>query len=237
MQFTTQRKYELESFISDWHWNQESHAFAQELGAFLFGFMDYLVQSGASERSYRTHSGNVWCIGYLTSEYGCYKKFSPDIFKWPPFHDIEYKRKVRDTANALKSYSATCNKLSKYATGRLYETLEPVEFDLLDQIQDFTIGLQFLRPSSLGPKKENALNLVQEVQIMRKSCFHILDEVKDREFLLKSMDICMENLDKIALKLESPHSEDHYHTLKIIEYLLADVRELKGLVLKRRMTV
>ena len=33
---------ELEDFIQDWHWDEKSHKFAQELGTYLFQFIDHL---------------------------------------------------------------------------------------------------------------------------------------------------------------------------------------------------
>lgn len=88
--------------------------FAFEAGVFLFGYMDYLAESGLSEATIKKHKSNVWCIGILTCQYGYCDVFTPDIFTSPPFFDMEFKRKMSDTPNALRSYEGTCNKLAKY---------------------------------------------------------------------------------------------------------------------------
>ena len=38
------RKYEIENYIGDWHWNAQSHTLAFEMGTFLYSFMDYLQE-------------------------------------------------------------------------------------------------------------------------------------------------------------------------------------------------
>ena len=63
---------ELEEFVQDWFWDEQSHEFARQVGAFLFQFMDYLETTGLSRRTLRKHSSNCWCIGSLECSYGSY---------------------------------------------------------------------------------------------------------------------------------------------------------------------
>lgn len=43
---------ELERFISDWYWDEESHEYAQKLGEFLFDFIDSLRAKNMKEKTY-----------------------------------------------------------------------------------------------------------------------------------------------------------------------------------------
>ena len=106
---------ELEEFIQDWHWNKKSHGFARETAAFLFEFIDSLVDTGLSQRTIAKHIDNCWSIGILECLYGYHDTFSPDIFlDEEPSHLYEFKRRYSDSKYAIASYRATCRKLAKY---------------------------------------------------------------------------------------------------------------------------
>jgi hypothetical protein len=108
------QKYQIEDWIQGWHWDEKSHALAFEMGTFLVGFTDSLAEAGLSDKTVAKHKDNAWFIGNFTCHYGYHEEFTPAIFKYPPFHEIEFKRKVSDSDYAIKSYEATCNKLAKY---------------------------------------------------------------------------------------------------------------------------
>ena len=84
---------ELENFIADWHWDKASHEFAREMGTFLFQFIEELYESNLTKRTMDNHINNCWLIGSLTSSYGYYDKFSPEIFLGNPSYLYELKRK------------------------------------------------------------------------------------------------------------------------------------------------
>lgn len=111
-----ERKKNIENFIEDWHWDAKSHQFAFELCAYLFDFVDYLKEKGnLKEKTIRKHQSNCWSIGILISRYGYHEKFTPQILAYPPYHDIEFRRKMGDSKYQISSYESTCNKLEKYA--------------------------------------------------------------------------------------------------------------------------
>ena len=105
---------ELEEFIQDWYWDEQSHEFARQVGTLLFQFMDYLETTGLSERTIRKHIDNCWGIGWLECGYGYHDTFSPEIFLGGPSFTIEFKRKLSDSKYAVASYKATWRKLARY---------------------------------------------------------------------------------------------------------------------------
>jgi hypothetical protein len=105
---------ELEDYIQDWHWDDASHEFARQMGAFLFQFLDHLEASGLSRQTMSKHESNCWCIGRLESSYGYHDIFVPDIFLGGPSYLTEFKRKVSDSHYAVNSYQATWRKLERY---------------------------------------------------------------------------------------------------------------------------
>ena len=105
---------ELEEYIENWHWDELSHEFARQAGAFLFQFMDYLGTTGLSKRTMRKHEDNCWAIGILECQYGYHDTFSPEIFLGGPSFLYEFKRKFSDSKYAVASYEATWRKLARY---------------------------------------------------------------------------------------------------------------------------
>lgn len=105
---------ELEEYIQDWHWDEASHEFARQMGAFLFQFLDHLEASGLSRKTMRKHESNCWCIGWLECSYGYHKTFTPAIFLGGPSFLSEFKRKVSDSRYVVNSYQATWRKLERY---------------------------------------------------------------------------------------------------------------------------
>jgi len=105
---------ELEEYIEGWYWDEPSHEFARQVGAFLFQFMDYLETTGLSERTIHKHERNCWFIGKLECDYGYHDTFSPEIFLGEPSYLTEFRRKVSDSRYAVDSYKATWRKLARY---------------------------------------------------------------------------------------------------------------------------
>ena len=111
---------EIEKMIQDWYWDEESHAFARQVGALLIEFLDYLEWTGLSEQSLRKYERNCWLIGKFTCDYGGFKTYTPAIFQGGPFYLSEFRRKVSSSANALSSYQATWRKLERYLREQNY---------------------------------------------------------------------------------------------------------------------
>ncbi|MEA3338813.1 MAG: hypothetical protein U9R15_02500 [Chloroflexota bacterium] len=109
---------ELEEYIEDWYWDEQSHEFARQVGALLFEFMDYLETTGLSEQTIHKHEGNCWTIGWLECQYGYQDAFSPEIFSGEPSFLYEFKRKFSDSKYAIASYKATWRKLARYIRAR-----------------------------------------------------------------------------------------------------------------------
>lgn len=105
---------ELEEWIQDWYFDESSHEFAREMGAFLFEFLDYLETTGLSRRTLDKHASNCWLIGKFECDYGYHDTFSPEIFVGEPSFLYEFRRKVSDSKYAIASYQATWRKLAKY---------------------------------------------------------------------------------------------------------------------------
>jgi len=111
-------KEEIDSYISDWHWDEESHKFSLEFAQYISDFLDDLEKNGASERTYKKHKWNCQLVGSFMCQYGYHDKFSPNVFKYPPYHDIEFRRKVSTSKYSMDSYKSTCKALEKYALKR-----------------------------------------------------------------------------------------------------------------------
>jgi hypothetical protein len=105
---------EIEEMIGDWYWDDESHAFARQVGSLLIEFLNYLEWTGLSEQTLRKHEQNCWLIGKFTCDYGGFKTYTPAIFRGGPFYLSEFRRKVSSSANALNSYQTTWRKLERY---------------------------------------------------------------------------------------------------------------------------
>lgn len=116
----TQEDDELEEFIEDWYWDEASHEFARQLGAFLFGFLDELHTTGLSERTWQKHVDNCWLIGKFVCDYGYHDTFSPAIFAGEPSYLYEFRRKVSSSKSAVDSYKATWRKLARYVQSQGY---------------------------------------------------------------------------------------------------------------------
>lgn len=52
-------KKEIEEYVDDWHWDEDSKKYAFEMGKFLFAFIDYLDDQDLSERTKRNHRDKV----------------------------------------------------------------------------------------------------------------------------------------------------------------------------------
>jgi hypothetical protein len=113
---TKEEEKELEDFIADWYYDEQSHRFAHDLGRYLFQFIDYLYEQKLTDKTVSKHIDNCWAIGYLECGYGYRDVFSPGkvFYSTEADYNYEYKRKFSDSKYALTSYRATWKKLYKY---------------------------------------------------------------------------------------------------------------------------
>jgi len=113
---TKEEDKELENFIEDWFYGERAHRFAQDLGRYLFHFIDYLYEQGLTNKTVGKHIDNCWAIGYLECGYGYRKVFFPGKVFYSPEagYKYEYKRKFSDSKYAISSYKATWKKLYNY---------------------------------------------------------------------------------------------------------------------------
>ena len=105
---------EIERMIEQWFWDEPSHAFARQVGAFLLDFLSDLAMTGVSRQTLRKHEQNCWLIGKFTCDYSGSNAFTPAIFQGGPRYLNEFRRKVSSSAAALTSYQATWRKLDRY---------------------------------------------------------------------------------------------------------------------------
>ena len=75
---------EIEEMIEDWYRDEESHAFARQIGALLIEFLNYLEWTGLAEPSLRKHEQNCWLIGKFTCDHGGFKTYTPAVFLGEP---------------------------------------------------------------------------------------------------------------------------------------------------------
>ena len=104
----------LEAFIKDWYWDEATHNYARQMGAFLFEFLDDLDFYGLTEKTIFKHEGNCWSIGMLETRFGKHATFTPDVFLGGPKFIEEYKLKISDSKSSISSYQTTWRKLEKY---------------------------------------------------------------------------------------------------------------------------
>ena len=118
---TDEEEDELERFIAEWHWNDQSYRYARDLGKYVFEFIDELYDRGLSKKTVLKHCDNCWAIGYLECHYGYAtdRGFNPARVFCSDEADNEYEfgRKFSDTNYALTSYRATWRKIYKYTKG------------------------------------------------------------------------------------------------------------------------
>ena len=221
------RKYEIENYIGDWHWNEQSHALAFEMGTFLYSFMDYLQESNLAAATIQKHVNNTWCIVYLTCHYGYYDTFSPDIFSSPPFYEIEFKRKISDTPYALRSYISSCNKLAKYVREKGWETLPEYDFEMPDDMEDLYIGLELLETRALRGGKKEVISFQGTIDTLRENFVRNLRDVNSREEFIERMQCCYDTLQTLTHRLEAMDTSGNYFRTKIRSSLLEDVVEMQ----------
>jgi hypothetical protein len=105
---------EIERMIEQWFWDEPSHAFARQVGAFLLDFLNDLEMTGVSRQTLRKYEQNCWLIGKFTCDYGGFKVFTPAIFQGGPRYLNEFRRKAGSSAGALTAYQATWRRLDRY---------------------------------------------------------------------------------------------------------------------------
>jgi hypothetical protein len=112
---------EIEEYVDDWHWDEQSEKYAFEMGKFLFSFMDYLGGEALSARTKKNHRDNIYLIGMFEAGYGYNEEFYPENLEDGPSYLYEFERKVSDSKYALQSYESTWRKLDKYIKSGDYE--------------------------------------------------------------------------------------------------------------------
>jgi len=129
--FGKELRIEIEDYVDDWQWDEESKKYAFDMGKFLYSFMDYLDDQNLSERTKRSHRDNIGLIGMFESGYGYNDEFHPENLEDGPSYCYEFKRKVSDSKYAIQSYESTWRKLDKYIkSGKHEKYLEEVESKL-----------------------------------------------------------------------------------------------------------
>jgi hypothetical protein len=122
---TTQQ---IEQYISDLHYNEQTKIFAFEVGKFLFAFIGYINSTDFAEKTKREHIRNVKLIGHFECGYGYTEEFEPSIFEYGPHYVYEYERKVSSSKFAMQSYAGTWRKLDKFIkSGEYVEWTKKVE--------------------------------------------------------------------------------------------------------------
>ena len=130
-------KEEIENYVSDWYWDDESKANCFEIGKFLFGFIAYLESQNMSERTLKNHKENAYLIGRFEAGYGFNDNFSPEDLTDGPEYVYEFERKVSDSKYAIKLYESTWRKLDKYIkTGAYEEYTELINTQLKAESQE-----------------------------------------------------------------------------------------------------
>jgi hypothetical protein len=124
-------KKEIEEYVANWHWDNQSKQYAFDLGKFLFSFIEYLNDSNLSERVKKSHKNNLQLIGSLQASYGYVDEFNYEDLTNGPHYNYEFKRKVSDSEYAIKSYESTWRKLDKFIKSGDFKTyLSKIEEEL-----------------------------------------------------------------------------------------------------------
>lgn len=116
-------KKEIEDFIEDWYFDDDSYQHVFDCGAFILGFTRYLDTLNKSERSLNKHRENVYLIGHFYCNYNeeLEKPFvCEDLEGGFFFSSFHFERKVSNSESAINGYSATWNLLDKYITSKTY---------------------------------------------------------------------------------------------------------------------
>jgi hypothetical protein len=114
-------KTEIEEYVLDWHWDEESKEYAFEMGKFLFSFMDYLEDQNLASKTKKNHKDNVYLIGMFELSDGCNGEFDVEDLEDGPYSTYDFERKVSDSKYAIKSYESTWRKLDKYIKSNEWE--------------------------------------------------------------------------------------------------------------------
>jgi len=114
-------KKEIEEYVSDWHWDDDSQKYAFELGVFLYSFINYLEDQKLSRRTKDKHIDNIYWIGSFEVGYGYNDEFFPENLEDGPAYEYEFERKISDSVHAMKSYESTWRKLDQYIKSGVYE--------------------------------------------------------------------------------------------------------------------
>ena len=121
IQIVDRLKKEIEEYVVDWHWDNESKKYAFDLGKFLFSFIEYIDDSNLSERVKKVHKDNIYLIGMFEAGYGYSDEFHYEDLTNGPFYIYEFEHKISDSKYAVQSYESTWKKLDKFIKSGAYE--------------------------------------------------------------------------------------------------------------------
>jgi hypothetical protein len=126
---------EIEEYVSDWHWDENSAKYAFEMGTFLYSFMDYVESKNLSARTKKSHRENVYLIGMFETSYSDgYDEFYPENLEDGPNYTDEFERKISDSSHAVRSYESSWRKLDAYIKSGAYKAyLSKVEEKLASE--------------------------------------------------------------------------------------------------------
>jgi len=111
---------EIEEMITDWYWDEESHAFAHQIGALLLDFLNYVEATRVTKQSLRKYETGCWLIGKLTCKCRGDKPFTPDMFLGGPHYLDELRQEVGNSSSIVSAYQTTWRKLERFLRTQNY---------------------------------------------------------------------------------------------------------------------
>ena len=105
---------DLETFIRPWYWDDGSHAFAREAGAFVLQFVRHLQAAGLSDEALQKHQDNAWLVGAFLCQYDYRETFSPAAFLNKPLFIDDFRFRMKDFPTEVASYEDTYRRLERY---------------------------------------------------------------------------------------------------------------------------
>jgi hypothetical protein len=105
---------DLEVFIQRWYWDEASHEFAREAGAFLFQFMNHLRAAGLSKEALQKQRDNVWLIGAFLCRSVADQPFSPEAFLDKSLLIDDFRLQLQDFPTEVAAYEETYRRLERY---------------------------------------------------------------------------------------------------------------------------
>ena len=111
---------DLETLIHDWYWDETSHQFAREAGAYLLQFIQHFRAAGATESKIQENLDNVWLIGAWLCQNEQQETFSPEAFLNEPLFIDQFRFRMRAFPDEVASYESTWHELKRCVRGMGY---------------------------------------------------------------------------------------------------------------------